>query len=1025
MSSSVRPEDHSEFDDFATQPITPDDLAARNSYGEIARQIGDYTLIERIGSGGMGEVWVAEQLLPVKRSVALKLIKPGMASHEAIARFEAERQALAIMNHPNIAQILDVGATDDGQPYFVMALVNGVPLNQYCDQRKLNIEDRLKLFLEICAGVQHAHQKGVIHRDLKPANILVGDVDGVAIPKIIDFGLVKAIEDTAKFSLADQSTKVGQLLGTAMYMSPEQASLGKIDVDTRTDIYALGVILYEQLTGLLPLDHPSIREGETLDLLDLVRTFDPLLPSRRVSEINIEGQAAVTEHRKTDQSRLRRILAGDLDWIVMKALDKDRSRRYDSASGFADDIRRYLNSEPVVARPPSFNYRVRKFVRKHRVGVFTTLALALTLLIGLASTGIALLEARKQARLADRESKAKDLAYLAEAEQRGIAEQNERIALDRLANVETSVAMLGRVFSSLDPNTEYGTLANFRNAMRESVQEVVNELESANLGDPLVVAELQNVLGLSLARLGDATTSLDLFGKSYASRKELLGEDHLDTFISMGNLAAAYSAAGLVDEALPLFRTSLEKRRQFLAEDDPLILAAMYNLAGAYKDAGQFKEARELLQETLALAEHTLGLNHIKTVTTRSSLANILMMSSEYQQASQLLEGALANIDLERESPHPELLNAMVLLATCYQKLDRPNEALPLFQAAIDKMEAVLGRQHPNFAKTMLLLADAYHEDGKLDEAGPLYSQALEIMQVTLGTSHPDTKAATNNLAIYLVRSGKGQEALPLLEQLVEWTEVELGQRHPNTLSQKLNLAVTYHSMGRIEDAITLFEDVLPTAEVVLGATHYLVLPALNNLALCYKEAGNFEESISNNNKVLKLMQEHLGESHPQTLNTMANLGMAYSANGDGENAVRMFLPYLDGMKSRQPANRFLIPNLQATIALELLKCKQFSVAEELLRECLAIRNEIQPDAWSTYNVQSMLGEALMRQDKLKEAEPLLIEGYEGLVAVEASIPTEALNRLPEALDRLIQIYTVLQRPDDLMKFQKLRHDLK
>ena len=329
-------------------------------------RIGNYKLLQRIGEGGMGTVWMAEQSEPVKRRVALKAIKKGIGSKEVLARFEAERQALALMNHPNIARILDAGTTPDGQPFFAMELVQGKPFTTYCDENRLGIDERLELFADVCRGVQHAHQKGIIHRDLKPSNILVTVADGKPVPKIIDFGLAKAMENTQKLTEQSLLTGIGQILGTLKYMSPEQASLDVVDIDTRTDIYAMGVILYELLTGSTPLDDSSIKGQAALKVLEFIREKEPVRPSSKLRSSTDAQVSTITGQRKTDSVRLNRILFGDLDWIVMKALEKDRNRRYESASGFAADIRRYLNSEPVVARPPSLNYRLQKFVRKER-----------------------------------------------------------------------------------------------------------------------------------------------------------------------------------------------------------------------------------------------------------------------------------------------------------------------------------------------------------------------------------------------------------------------------------------------------------------------------------------------------------------------------------------------------------------------------------------------------------------------------------------------------------------------------------
>ncbi len=368
-----------------TKRFVSEDLSDSSSLRSGDR-VGPFKLLQPLGKGGMGEVWMAEQAQPVKRRVALKVVKQGVGSKETLARFEAERQALALMNHPNIARILDAGTTSDGQPWFAMELVPGRTLTDYCDENKLGVNERLALFVDVCSGVQHAHQKGIIHRDLKPGNILVTVVDGKAVPKVIDFGLAKAMESTQR--LTDQSlyTAIGQILGTLKYMSPEQASLDSIDIDTRTDIYALGIVLYELLTGSTPLDNSSIKGQAVLKVLELIREKEPLRPSTRVCGGSEEQISYITGKRRTDSVRLNRILAGDLDWIVMKALEKDRTRRYESASAFAEDLNRYLTGDVVQACPPSMGYRIRKYVGRNKGIVTSSGIVAGLVILGLITT---------------------------------------------------------------------------------------------------------------------------------------------------------------------------------------------------------------------------------------------------------------------------------------------------------------------------------------------------------------------------------------------------------------------------------------------------------------------------------------------------------------------------------------------------------------------------------------------------------------------------------------------------------------
>ncbi len=368
---------HADAASFLESPAPEFDATSAQSIAEKpGTAIGPYKLLEQIGEGGMGVVYMADQQTPVRRRVALKIIKPGMDTRQVIARFEAERQALALMDHSNIARVLDAGATDSGRPYFVMELVRGVPITEYCDKNNLPVHERLELFVQVCQAVQHAHQKGIIHRDIKPSNVLVTAVDGRPIPKVIDFGVAKAINQ----QLTEKTlfTNFAQMLGTPLYMSPEQAEMASVDVDTRSDIYSLGVLLYELLTGTTPFDQKRLREAALDEISRIIREEEPPKPSTRISTLANE-RTVTAAHRKTDPYRLSQLLRGELDWIVMKSIDKDRTRRYQTASGMARDVERYLHNEPVEACPPSSHYRLRKFVQRNKAAVAVA-ALVLILL---------------------------------------------------------------------------------------------------------------------------------------------------------------------------------------------------------------------------------------------------------------------------------------------------------------------------------------------------------------------------------------------------------------------------------------------------------------------------------------------------------------------------------------------------------------------------------------------------------------------------------------------------------------------
>ncbi len=549
-------EDRSDGADFTLAGAPRADRPGGSGVGQVIA--GRYTLLEVLGEGGMGTVYRAGQTQPVKRQVALKLIKIGMDSRAVLARFDAERQALALMDHPNIARVYDGGSTEAGQPFFVMELVSGEPITEYCDRLRLPVRARLELFVAVCQAVQHAHQKGIIHRDLKPSNVLVTEVDGRPTPKVIDFGVAKATE----FSLTDQSlADTGAIVGTPTYMSPEQADPSSMDIDTRTDVYALGVILYELLVGSPPIDAKQFKRGAILEMLRMVREVDPPKPSTRVS--TSDALPSISANRAIEPAHLKRALQGDLDWIVMMALEKDRTRRYETANGFAADILRHLAHEPVLAAPPSRAYRLRKFVRKHRGAVIAASLVLVTLLVGLAA--VAAVQTVANTRLAEslkRETNAN--AALNEAngqltKSRAAVQARYELATDAIKTFHTGV--------SEDFLLKEEKFKDLRNRLLKSASDFYGKLgallgKETDLASRRALAQANFELAELTGKVGDKEAALAAHRAVLTAREALATEPGADPLakVDVGRsliaLAELLRDTGKTDEALAAYRRS-------------------------------------------------------------------------------------------------------------------------------------------------------------------------------------------------------------------------------------------------------------------------------------------------------------------------------------------------------------------------------------------------------------------------------------------------------------------------------------
>ncbi len=846
---------------------------ARFTPEEAGQQIGPYKLREQIGEGGFGTVWVAEQERPVRRTVALKIIKLGMDTQDVVARFGQERQALAMMDHPNIAKVFDAGVTGNGRPFFVMELVDGIKITDFCDQANLPTAERLALFIQVCHAVQHAHQKGIIHRDLKPSNILVTLHDGVPVPKVIDFGVAKATQGR----LADNTvyTRLQQMIGTPLYMSPEQAEMNGTDVDTRTDIYTLGVLLYELLTGRTPFDADALLKAGYDEMRRVIREQEPQKPSTALVTMAQEVVTTVAHHRASEPPKLIHAIRGDLDWIVMKSLEKDRARRYDTANGLAADVQRHLDNEPVTARPPSTGYRLQKLMQRNQLAFAAGTAIAAAMVIGFTTA---------------------TWMYFRESEARKRATQAEKLATQRLAEVsaerdakevarqeaEAISTFITEVFRSPDPARDGRTIT-----VAETLDKASEKLETELAGQPARRVKLQTTLALTYDALALNQKAIPLLEMALDYHRTASGPEHPDTLEAMYNLASSYFADGRRSKALKMFEEELSLRRKVNGPEHPDTSASMLGLANYYQGNGRLDDALKLREEVLALHRKVSGPEHPYTLLAMNNLAVSYFDVGRRDESLKLREEVLA---LRRKVLGPEdvdTLWAMHFLAVSYHVAGRQDEALKLREDVLALFRKVLGRDHPHTSSAMKELSNSYLAVGRRDEAIKLREDVLTLFRKASGPEHRDTAAAMKELENWYRDAGRWDEAVKLREELLTIRRKALGPEHLDTLKAMLLLATIYDNVERRDEALKLREEALPLFRKVRGPEHGDTLWAMDELAKSYA-LGHPDEALKLREELLALRRKVSGPEHGDTLSAMSGLATSYHAARRRDEALKL-----------------------------------------------------------------------------------------------------------------------------------------
>jgi non-specific serine/threonine protein kinase/serine/threonine-protein kinase len=948
------------FLDRPPDPAATVDLPHSESPGMV---IGPYKLLQEIAEGGFGVVFLAEQQQPLRRKVALKIIKPGMDTRQVVARFEAERQALALMDHPNIARVLDGGETALGRPYFVMELVDGVPITDFCDRNHLTVRRRLEIFVGVCQAVQHAHQKGIIHRDLKPSNILVARQDDRPVVKVIDFGVAKAMGQ--KLTERTLFTDAAQIVGTPLYMSPEQADLGGLDIDTRADIYALGVLLYELLTGTTPFDRDRLRKMALDEVRRIIREEEPARPSARMSTLG-ERSETVSVNRQSDPKRLVRLFRRELDWIVMNCLERDRTRRYETANGLARDVQRYLNDEPVEACPPSPAYRLRKFALAHRrlLGV----AAAFTLILA-AATVVSTHQAVR-AKLAESATGLERDKALAEKER-----ADKQVAIARAVNDFLQKDLLGQADIA---NQAAGKERNKNITVRELLDRAAQGIEARFQGQGQTEAAVRLTLGTAYRGLGEYPEAQKHLDRSLLLRERELGPNHPATLESLQALAGLNSDRGQYAEAERLYQQVLGSRRANLGPDHPDTLQTLNDLGDAYTYRGRYQDAERLLKQVLERRQARLGPDHLGTLQTMQSLASLYCRRTEYDAAGRF------------------------------------------GKRAMDGFRDKLGVDHPDTLEATSMLALIYTSQNRFDEAERLYTEVVEVYRAKLGPDHPDSLDATQNLADLHYYRKLYDRAIALHKPVLKARQARLGADHPNTLSSLNSLALCYYELGQFDQAEPLLKQVIDIDRRTQGADHPETIVALHNLGVAYRELRRYDEAEHLLREALAGAKKTLGLGHAHTGNIIMNLAVLHGRQGKPELDEANFRELVAYLREHPVSDPLAYAEQLGELAGNLLAQKKYVEAEPIARESLAIRSEKRPDRWVTFYARTTLGGALLGQGKYAQAESLLIQAFEGMKARESQMRPSSKFLMIEPLERLVQLYDTWGKAAEAARWRKV-----
>jgi len=973
---------------------------------------------------------MAEQEQPVRRRVALKIIKLGMDTRQVITRFEAERQALAMMDHPNIAKIFDAGATATGRPYFVMELVRGIPITQYCDTNKLATEARLELFVPVCNALQHAHQKGIIHRDIKPSNVLVTLHDGKPVPKLIDFGIAKATQ--SQLTEKTLFTEFRQMIGTPAYMSPEQAEMSGLDIDTRSDIYSLGVLLYELLTGTTPFDPRELYSAAYGEIQRIIREVDPPKPSTRLSTLG-EPLTTIAANRSAEPRKLSQLVRGELDWIVMKSLEKDRTRRYESAGELARDVGRHLSDEPVEACPPGANYRLRKFVKRNRAMV-STVAVVLTLAvtaIALYVHGIRVEQHKTELALSDARSQRAEAEIQKQAavEQRAAAEKQKQAAdqqrdeAQKQERIATSINdFLTNMLNSADPNKVLGDKVT----VVQAVEEAVKQLDAGGTKlDPVTEASLRSAIGnafVSLARYDEAEPHLR---KALAIRRQALPAGHVDIGKSLGSLAVLMQIVHKPAEAERLYHEALEIERKALPATDPLIALVLNDLGRLLIEQNRMAEAEPLVREAVDIGRKASPAGQDTLADALNYLAIITLYSKGKQDEAEALFREA--VDVSQKAGHPGIARSLSVLGRFVAHWKGGKEAEPLLREALALNRKALPAGHPAIAdslrdltwslipqnktaeaesllreavaidrkdlpasyiglvKDLDSLGDLLKDQKRWAEAEPLCREALDIDRKVLPAGHPDIATALTHLGACLETQNKQAEAEPMFREALAINRGAFPSGHPEIAKSLMSLGLCLQSQKRVVEAEPMLREALAINRKAFPVGDPAIAYSLSQLAylLYLVSPSNLDEAVAMDREALEIDRKRLAVGNPYIGSDLYNLAKLLQRQNKPEEAEKLFRELL---KIYRASLGELLPMVNSGLGSTLVAQGKYAEAEPILRDALAAeRKKSGPRDWLSKSTASDLADLLDRTGRAKEAKTLRDSAG---ITVPATLPT-------------------------------------